>query len=1051
MAFTARKKKIAAIISAAIISFNTTITAKAETAVTEAHLQSYGVSMQEAWEFVNFNLSNPTTIYETSKQYNVTNEMLADIVLVGGITANSSDVKQWFFDRGIDSNDLDGVTLDANGYTAKVGASRAITAGAFTEGNIEADNSLNNSAWTYGWTVNIHGNADAWSSTAAADDSCPAGTTLMANEIRGLDACQLPATISADTQLTNDNVYVLAANGTRVGDGNGVAGTETITGKTLTIDAGTLVVGSEGAYLLVTRGNMINAQGTATAPINFRSLEWANNGVEQRGAWGGIVLQGKGIDFKGTDVQGEGGVEYYGGTNNADNSGTMKYVTITGAGFDIDGQGNELNGLTLQGVGSGTSLSYIQIDMGEDDAIEFFGGAVSVDHIALTDVNDDGFDADNGWKGSASNVFVHMSTTSSKGGPGESRGIEADGYDPKDTNGDKFIDPATGANSQTTVMNLSNFTIVGSTFSDSGLVLRRGVAGTFNNFNVSGFSEDAGMEIRDRGTLEDGTVTDASTGATTWAGTYNRLTFTNTEFADNNKTVKLTTPKDDTAHPANAYADNDAALAEWTALQTGNVDFGDGLIGGGMTLDTNGYTAKVGASRAITAGAFTEGNIEADNSLNNSAWTYGWTVNIHGNADAWSSTAAADDSCPAGTTLMANEIRGLDACQLPATISADTQLTNDNVYVLAANGTRVGDGNGVAGTETITGKTLTIDAGTLVVGSEGAYLLVTRGNMINAQGTATAPINFRSLEWANNGVEQRGAWGGIVLQGKGIDFKGTDVQGEGGVEYYGGTNNADNSGTMKYVTITGAGFDIDGQGNELNGLTLQGVGSGTSLSYIQIDMGEDDAIEFFGGAVSVDHIALTDVNDDGFDADNGWKGSASNVFVHMSTTSSKGGPGESRGIEADGYDPKDTNGDKFIDPATGANSQTTVMNLSNFTIVGSTFSDSGLVLRRGVAGTFNNFNVSGFSEDAGMEIRDRGTLEDGTVTDASTGATTWAGTYNRLTFTNTEFADNNKTVKLTTPKDDTAHPANAYADDAANTAALDAWKAQQTNNVDFGD
>ena len=941
--------------------------------------------------------------------------------------------------------------LDTNGLTVQVGAARSITTGAFSESDINTDNKLKNNAWTYGWTVNLHGNADVWNTSASADDSCPTGTTLLADEVKGLDACQLPATVSADTHLTSDNVYILNANGTRVGDGNATAGSETITGKTLKIDAGTLVLGGDGAYLLITRGNKIDAQGTATAPINFRSKTWATSGTEGRGTWGGIVIQGKGIDFKGDNVQGEGGVEYYAGTNNADNSGTLKYAVVTGAGYDIDGNGNELNGLTLQGVGSGTTLSYIQMDKTLDDALEFFGGAVNVDHIVLSDIGDDGFDADNGWKGKAENVFIHMSKTHSKDGPGESRGIEADGYDPKDSSGDKFIDPAFGAGATTTYMTLKNFTIVGSSFADSGLVLRRGVSGTFDNFNVSGFSEDAGMEIRDRGTLEEGNVTDFSTGATTWAGTYGRLAFSNTEFADNKKTVKISMNKDEKKHSANILDDagKESALAAWKILQTQNVNFGDGLIGGGTPLDTNGLTVQVGATRSITTGAFSESDINTDNKLKNNAWTYGWTVNLHGNADVWNTSASADDSCPTGTTLLADEVKGLDACQLPATVSADTHLTSDNVYILNANGTRVGDGNATAGSETITGKTLKIDAGTLVLGGDGAYLLITRGNKIDAQGTATAPINFRSKTWATSGTEGRGTWGGIVIQGKGIDFKGDNVQGEGGVEYYAGTNNADNSGTLKYAVVTGAGYDIDGNGNELNGLTLQGVGSGTTLSYIQMDKTLDDALEFFGGAVNVDHIVLSDIGDDGFDADNGWKGKAENVFIHMSKTHSKDGPGESRGIEADGYDPKDSSGDKFIDPAFGAGATTTYMTLKNFTIVGSSFADSGLVLRRGVSGTFDNFNVSGFSEDAGMEIRDRGTLEEGNVTDFSTGATTWAGTYGRLAFSNTEFADNKKTVKISMNKDEKKHSANIL-DDADKETALTAWKALQTNNVSFG-
>ncbi|KUJ72438.1 hypothetical protein [Thiomicrospira sp. WB1] len=508
--------------------------------------------------------------------YNPTTNQVATLGLYGDTITDHGDADQYFAQAGITVDNAGDITLDGNGKLLTVGAQRNITTGAFTESMINSDNTLSSSAWTYGWTVNIHGNADIWTTDAAADDSCPTGTTDTGTDLKGLDACELPSTISDDLTLTKDNVYVLANGGTKVGDGNAEDG-GTISGKTLTIEPGTLIVGSETDYLLITRGNKIDAQGTATSPIVFRSTGWAETGEEYRQSWGGVVLQGNAYDFKGTQVLGEGGVGYYGGTNNEDNSGVMKYVVITGAGYDIDGNGNELNALTLQGVGSATDISYIQIDESHDDGIEFFGGTASVDHLALTDIGDDAFDVDQGWKGSAENIFISMSKTYSAGGPGESRGIEADGHDPKDADGNKYINADTSAE-EATVMTLSNFTIVGSDKSDSGLVLRRGVSGTFNNFNVSGFVADSGMEIRDRGTIEDGVITNADTGETTWSGTYERLTFTDSEFANNGGSVKLSMNKDEVEHPANILSDAEAdtALSTWmTDQEANNVDFGE--------------------------------------------------------------------------------------------------------------------------------------------------------------------------------------------------------------------------------------------------------------------------------------------------------------------------------------------------------------------------------------------------------------------------------------------------------------------------------------------
>lgn len=459
-----------------------------------------------------------------------------------------------------------------------------------------------------------------------------------------------------------------------------------------------------------------------------------------------------------------------------------------------------------------------------------------------------------------------------------------------------------------------------------------------------------------------------------------------------------------------------------------------------------GTTLTVGGTTTKSTGAFTAADIDTanGNQLKASAWTNGWTVNIHGNSTVWTkpASASANNDCPANTTLV-GEVHGLDACQLPTTINADMTLTNDNVYIVNNEGTRVGNGNEEsASARIITGKTLTINAGTLILGKEGSYLLVTRDNKIDAQGTATSPVVMRSTAWAQTGKESRGGWGGLVLQGNAKDFAGTNVQGEGGVKFYAGTNDADNSGSLKYVVITGAGYDLDGNGNELNGLTLQGVGSGTTISYVQVDESLDDAMEFFGGAVNVDHIALTNVGDDGFDVDNGWNGTAENVFVHMSSQFTKVA-GDSRGLEMDGYDPKDSSGNKYIDPAvTGDN--VSLVTLKKFTVVGTSTSDSGIVFRRGVAGTLTDFNVTGF-QDKGIEIRDRGTLENGTVTDTTTGATNWAGTYNRITINNSDFYSNNTAVGFA-QKDDTTHTANAFANTTAADTALTTWKNAQTTS-----
>ncbi|HEX8555740.1 MAG TPA: hypothetical protein VF695_13625 [Sphingomonas sp.] len=187
---------------------------------------------------------------------------------------------------------------------------------------------------------------------------------------------------------------------------------------TLTIAAGvTLVADSTEAtpdVLLVNRGARINAVGTATDPIIFTAQQnLVANGVSEttQGLWGGVILLGRspvhgcgsGNNAEGSNPACELSIEgvsgrNYGGTNQADNSGTMQFVQIRYTGIAIT-DGNELQGLTLGGVGSGTTLNNIQSHNSADDGIEIFGGTSNLRYLAITGADDDGIDIDNGYRG----------------------------------------------------------------------------------------------------------------------------------------------------------------------------------------------------------------------------------------------------------------------------------------------------------------------------------------------------------------------------------------------------------------------------------------------------------------------------------------------------------------------------------------------------------------------------------------------------------------------------------------------------------------------------
>ncbi len=171
-----------------------------------------------------------------------------------------------------------------------------------------------------------------------------------------------------------------------------------IDGVTLTIEAGTIIRGDKAnkAALIVERGGKLIANGTVSEPIIFTSNQAA--GSRTYGDWGGVILCGKAKVNK-VEPQIEGGPRsHYGGTDDTDNSGSLKYVRIEfpGIAFQPD---KEINGLTFGGVGSGTTIDYIQVSYSGDDSYEWFGGFVNCKHMIAFRGWDDDFDTDYGYRG----------------------------------------------------------------------------------------------------------------------------------------------------------------------------------------------------------------------------------------------------------------------------------------------------------------------------------------------------------------------------------------------------------------------------------------------------------------------------------------------------------------------------------------------------------------------------------------------------------------------------------------------------------------------------
>ena len=192
-------------------------------------------------------------------------------------------------------------------------------------------------------------------------------------------------------------------------------------GATLTIQPGTVIKGKPGqgenaSALVVARGGKIFASGTADAPIVFTAeaddaKDPNDLPNDARGLWGGVIILGNATlnsepgetPIEGIPVNEPRGL--YGGSDDADNSGVFRFVSIRHGGTDI-GAGNEINGLTMGGVGSGTVIEYVEVFNNQDDGFEWFGGTVNTKYLVSAFNGDDAFDYDEGFRGKGQFWFV---------------------------------------------------------------------------------------------------------------------------------------------------------------------------------------------------------------------------------------------------------------------------------------------------------------------------------------------------------------------------------------------------------------------------------------------------------------------------------------------------------------------------------------------------------------------------------------------------------------------------------------------------------------------
>jgi len=288
-------------------------------------------------------------------------------------------------------------------------------------------------------------------------------------------------------------------------------------GATLTIPAGTRIeaTGGTASYIAIAQDGLLYVNGTSTNPVIMTS----GNAVKATGDWGGLVICGRANTNKGGSTgqtaTSEVGDLTYGGTENNDSSGVIRYLRVeyTGAAFNAT---KEFNGVSLFGVGSGTVFEYVQAYKSGDDGIEFFGGNVNAKYLIALHSEDDAVDFADGYSGTLENVFIKDVAKA---------GVEGS------NNGDN------GAATPTTNATLKNFTILKGSLagSEHGMFMKEG-SGKWNcqNIYIDGFTK--GLKIN-ASSVDPSSNTNVDSGFITFNPIYFGATVTtNSEYAGTNTT-----------------------------------------------------------------------------------------------------------------------------------------------------------------------------------------------------------------------------------------------------------------------------------------------------------------------------------------------------------------------------------------------------------------------------------------------------------------------------------------------------------------------------------
>jgi len=262
-------------------------------------------------------------------------------------------------------------------------------------------------------------------------------------------------------------------------------------GGKLIIPAGTKITaraGGTGVYIAVLKGGQIEIDGTSDNPVVIASEN------SEPGDWGGLTICGEATTSAGVDATAEVGGFIYGGTNNADDSGHIRYLVIKGTGAQINSE-SQYNGVSFYAVGSNTEVENVSVINGADDGVEFFGGTVAVSNLYLENNDDDSIDWTEEWSGSVTNAYISHTIA------GFSTVFEGD----KD-------------NANPTFTNITAISTVGGT----GLQFKKQSGGSITGLHLTGYDVD--LDMKDGGALPNVQIEGADADATLISGETTKYT-----------------------------------------------------------------------------------------------------------------------------------------------------------------------------------------------------------------------------------------------------------------------------------------------------------------------------------------------------------------------------------------------------------------------------------------------------------------------------------------------------------------------------------------------